>query len=42
MVKLRNFKDSDAYLLVLYLNDDNVTKFVTGAISKSYSEDDAQ
>jgi len=41
IVTLRNFIDTDANLLILYLNDDNVTKYITDAIPQPYTESDA-
>jgi RimJ/RimL family protein N-acetyltransferase len=38
---LRNFKSSDINLLVLYLNDPEVTKYITNAISQPYKKSDA-
>lgn len=42
MIKLRNFEDSDADLLVAYLNNNEVTKYVTDAIPQPYTKSDAQ
>jgi len=42
MVKLRNFTDSDADLLVVYLNNKEVTKHITAAIPQPYTKTDAQ
>lgn len=40
-ITLRHFKTLDSQLLIEYLNDDKVTKYITNAISKPYSEVDA-
>ena len=42
MIKLRNIKDSDADLLITYLNNNEVTKYITDAIPKPYTKNDAQ
>ncbi|WP_370979495.1 GNAT family N-acetyltransferase [Agaribacterium sp. ZY112] len=42
MIRLRKFQDLDAELLITYLNNDDVTKFVTNAIPQPYSKSDAQ
>jgi len=41
MIKLRGFIASDADLLVAYLNDEQVTNFITDAIPKPYTQEDA-
>ncbi len=42
MVKLRNFTNSDADLLVQYLNNTKVTQYITDAIPKPYTTQDAK
>ncbi|NRA72982.1 MAG: GNAT family N-acetyltransferase [Gammaproteobacteria bacterium] len=42
MITLRSFKNSDIDLLVSYLNDNEVTQYITGAIPQPYTETDAQ
>jgi len=41
IVKLRQFKNSDIDMLVVYLNKEEVTKYITAAIPQPYTKDDA-
>jgi len=42
MIKLRDFRTSDAKLLLVYLNDEKVTEYITDAIPQPYTPNDAQ
>lgn len=42
MINFRQFEQKDAALLVAYLNDVNVTQYITGAIPQPYTLGDAQ
>jgi len=42
MITLRDFKDVDSALLLVYLNDGQVTQYITDAISKPYAQEDVQ
>lgn len=42
MINLRPFKTADTDRLLSYLNDEAVTKYITDAISKPYTQSDAQ
>lgn len=41
MINLRHFKDSDTDLLISYLNNNEVTQYITSAIAKPYTLVDA-
>ena len=41
MIKLRSFNNSDVSLLVSYLNNDELTKYITDAIPQPYTKADA-
>lgn len=41
MIKLRPFTETDANLLTRYLNDEAVTQYITAAIAKPYTDEDA-
>lgn len=42
MINLRNFNAADETLLIRYLNDEDVTRYVTAAIPKPYTSEDAK
>lgn len=42
MVELREFKTDDASLLQVYLNNPNVTRFLTSSIPQPYEKEDAE
>jgi len=42
MIKLRRFNASDTELLMEYLNNPEVTRYISGAIPKPYTKADAQ
>lgn len=42
MVELREFKTNGASLLQVYLNNPNVTKFLTSSIPQPYGKEDAE
>jgi len=42
MIRLRDFNSSDADLLLVYLNDEQVTRYITDAIPQPYTKNDAQ
>ncbi|MGB1299163.1 MAG: GNAT family N-acetyltransferase [Psychrobium sp.] len=41
MITLRKFRQDDIPLLVEYLNNDKVTRYITAAINQPYTQDDA-
>jgi len=42
MITLRSFNDSDTDLLITYLNNNEVTQFITASIPQPYTKADAQ
>ena len=42
MITLRDFENVDSALLLVYLNDKEVTRYITDAIPKPYTEKDVQ